>query len=254
MGYDSTAAGAQRFSPFHLTTGRWATGPGPGRDRRRHGARPSTTTSASRSRSRPRGRCAGSRVVGVARSARVESIGTATAAIFSLPTAQKMFGKVGRYDDVLVAAKPGVSAAALRQRAARVAAAPRSACARRQTDDRFTLDGLRQFISFIKVFLLVFAVVALVVGAFTIFNTLSITVAQRTRELAHAADRRRVAPPGAVVGRGRDADARRRRLGDRRRRRPRAGQRPARAAEVARGIDLPRVAHGVRPAHGRRSA
>ena len=48
--------------------------------------------------------------------------------------------------------------------------------------DRFTLDGLKQFIAIIKVVLLVFGGVAILVGAFTIFNTLSITVAQRTRE------------------------------------------------------------------------
>ena len=49
--------------------------------------------------------------------------------------------------------------------------------------DRFTLDGLEQFISIIRIALLVFGGVAVLVGAFTIFNTLSITVAQRTREL-----------------------------------------------------------------------
>ena len=49
--------------------------------------------------------------------------------------------------------------------------------------DRFTLDGLEQFISIIRIALLVFGGVAILVGAFTIFNTLSITVAQRTREL-----------------------------------------------------------------------
>ena len=36
--------------------------------------------------------------------------------------------------------------------------------------------------SFFNTFLLIFAVVALLVGAFMIFNTFSITVAQRTRE------------------------------------------------------------------------
>jgi putative ABC transport system permease protein len=49
--------------------------------------------------------------------------------------------------------------------------------------DRFTLDGLDQFIGIIRVALLIFGGVAILVGAFTIFNTLSITVAQRTREL-----------------------------------------------------------------------
>ena len=50
--------------------------------------------------------------------------------------------------------------------------------------DRFTLDGLKKFIGIIKTVLLVFGGVAILVGAFTIFNTLSITVAQRTREFA----------------------------------------------------------------------
>src|SRR5439155_432074 len=50
--------------------------------------------------------------------------------------------------------------------------------------DRFTLSGLKQFISFIEIALLVFGGVAVFVGAFTISNTLSITVAQRSRELA----------------------------------------------------------------------
>ena len=53
-----------------------------------------------------------------------------------------------------------------------------------QAQDRFTLDGLKQFVGIIKIVLLVFGGVAIFVGAFTIFNTLSITVAQRTRELA----------------------------------------------------------------------
>ena len=41
-----------------------------------------------------------------------------------------------------------------------------------------------EFISFLRYFLLAFGVVALFVGAFVIFNSLSITIAQRTRELA----------------------------------------------------------------------
>ncbi|HEY7453927.1 MAG TPA: FtsX-like permease family protein, partial [Thermoleophilaceae bacterium] len=40
------------------------------------------------------------------------------------------------------------------------------------------------FVKFLKVLLLVFGGIAVVVGAFTIYNTLSITVAQRSRELA----------------------------------------------------------------------
>jgi putative ABC transport system permease protein len=45
-------------------------------------------------------------------------------------------------------------------------------------------DEIGQFTSIIRYFLLAFAGVALFVGAFVIFNTFSITVAQRTREFA----------------------------------------------------------------------
>ena len=54
-------------------------------------------------------------------------------------------------------------------------------------DLQIAAENQRQFqddLAFITTFLLVFAAVALVVGAFLILNTFSITVAQRTRELA----------------------------------------------------------------------
>lgn len=47
-----------------------------------------------------------------------------------------------------------------------------------------TQDQLSQALGFVTTFLLVFAAVALFVGAFIIFNTFSMLVAQRTRELA----------------------------------------------------------------------
>ena len=48
--------------------------------------------------------------------------------------------------------------------------------------------------------LLVFGGVALLVGSFLIFNTFSITVAQRIRELGHAADARRDAAARSCAG------------------------------------------------------
>ena len=44
--------------------------------------------------------------------------------------------------------------------------------------------GVGEFVKYIRYFLLAFGGIALFVGGFVIFNTLSITVAQRTRELA----------------------------------------------------------------------
>ena len=73
-----------------------------------------------------------------------------------------------------------------------------------QAQDRFTLDGLKMFIGIITTVLLVFGFVAVLVGAFTIFNTLSITVAQRSREFGLlrmvGAARRQVL--GSVLHRG----------------------------------------------------
>ena len=120
-------------------------------------------------------------VVGIARFGDVKSLGTATAAVFDLKTAQSLFDKDGAYDSILVAGRDGVPAADVRKA---VAAAVGSS-AQVQTakaHDRFTLEGLEQFISIIRTVLLVFGFVAIFVGAFTIFNTLSITVAQRSRE------------------------------------------------------------------------
>ena len=46
------------------------------------------------------------------------------------------------------------------------------------------MDEVNEFTAIFRYFLLVFAGIALFVGAFVIFNTFSITVAQRTREFA----------------------------------------------------------------------
>ena len=49
-------------------------------------------------------------------------------------------------------------------------------------DDRFTFDSLETLVGILRTVLLAFAGVAVLVGSFTIFNSLSITVAQRTKE------------------------------------------------------------------------
>ena len=56
----------------------------------------------------------------------------------------------------------------------------------RTADEQAAEDkkGIDTFIAFIRGFLLAFGGIALFVGAFVIFNTLSITIAQRVRELA----------------------------------------------------------------------
>ena len=111
------------------------------------------------------------------------SIGGATLAGFDLPTAQRLFEKEGRLDEIAVAAKPGVSDQALLSEIRPILppnAQAQTGLAQAQEDASET----NEFISFLRGFLLAFGGIALFVGSFVIANSLSITIAQRTREFA----------------------------------------------------------------------
>src|SRR4051794_12594426 len=111
----------------------------------------------------------------------VDSIGSASAAVFSLAGAQQLLDRPGHVDSILVKGKPGVPAASVRQAIAKVLP-PTAQVDTAQSQDRFDLSGLDQFLKILRTALLVFGFISLFVGAFIIFNTLSITVAQRTKE------------------------------------------------------------------------
>ncbi len=120
-------------------------------------------------------------IVGIVKFAGSQSFGGAGAAILIPAEAQRITDEQGRYDQLNVAAKPGITAGELRDRIREVL--PQTVAVRtgaqqaaKQTSD---LEGN---LGFLRTFLLVFAYVSLFVGAFIIFNTFSITVAQRTRE------------------------------------------------------------------------
>jgi putative ABC transport system permease protein len=122
-------------------------------------------------------------IVGIARYGELSSLGGATFAIFDIPTAQALLDKEGELDTVQAAAEAGVApeelVARLREDLGRsVTVRSGSEQASEESDEVAT------FTSIIRYFLLTFAGIALFVGAFVIFNTLSITVAQRTREFA----------------------------------------------------------------------
>ena len=109
------------------------------------------------------------------------NFGGAGIAQMTLPEAQRVTDRVGKFDQISVAAAEGVSAAELRDRIARILppnliAETGQQAAQRQSDD------IASDLGFLRIALLVFAGISLFVGAFQIFNTFSITVAQRTRE------------------------------------------------------------------------
>jgi putative ABC transport system permease protein len=122
------------------------------------------------------------RVSGIARYGNVDSLGGATIAVFDLPTAQRLLRKDG-WDSISVAAREGTSVEELTAEIRRVLPAGtqvKTAGARAAADSA----EVNEFLGFLRYALLAFGGIALFVGAFVIFNTLSITVAQRTREFA----------------------------------------------------------------------
>jgi putative ABC transport system permease protein len=123
------------------------------------------------------------RVAGIVQFSSGLTIGGATLAGFDLATAQRLFKKVGRLDEIAVAAKPGVADDQLTGEIQEIL--PRDAQVltggEQAQSDAAETD---EFISFLRAFLLAFGGIALFVGSFVIANSLSITIAQRTREFA----------------------------------------------------------------------
>jgi putative ABC transport system permease protein len=123
------------------------------------------------------------RVSGLVKFGAVSSIGGATLVGFDLSTAQRLFDKLGKLDQIRVSAKSGVSSDQL---GAQIRAILPPGTQVKSGDSQAASDAedTNSFISFLQTFLLSFAGVALFVGAFVIANSLSITIAQRTREFA----------------------------------------------------------------------
>jgi putative ABC transport system permease protein len=102
-------------------------------------------------------------------------------------TAQQLFAEPGRYDNVLVAAAPGVTAAELVDRIGSSPVAASGAGLEALSGEQDTTDKQADFkddVAFFNQFLMAFAYVALFVGVFIIYNTFSIVVAQRMKDIA----------------------------------------------------------------------
>jgi len=177
----SIAAGASRFNPLTLVEGSW---PGPGevvvdestanKEDFRLGQRIGVQAEGAARRLR---------ISGFVRFGSVSTIGGATLSGFDLPTAQELFDKRGRLDEIAVAAKPDVSDEELARGLSEVLppTAQVKTAAEQAHDDAAETNSI---ISFLRGFLLAFGGIALFVGSFVIANSLSITIAQRTREFA----------------------------------------------------------------------
>ena len=111
------------------------------------------------------------------------SLGGASLAQFTLPEAQRLTDKQGRFDEIDVEAAEGTSPDELASTIE--AGLPGDVDVRtgEQTAEEDAGD-IKEGFSFLTTALLIFAGIAVFVGAFLIFNTFSITVAQRVRDFA----------------------------------------------------------------------
>lgn len=112
-----------------------------------------------------------------------DNLAGATYAEFDLRTAQEVLDLGGRFSTVNVWIDDGADADVVAQRLNGVLPADIEAVTAAAYADELS-DEIGQALSFITTILGVFAAIALVVGAFIIANTFSITVLQRTREFA----------------------------------------------------------------------
>jgi putative ABC transport system permease protein len=121
------------------------------------------------------------RVVGIVGFGAADSPGGASVVLFTAPVAQRLVTAPGKFTSISFVAQPGVSQAQLVHNLRAVLPAGLEAVTGQQaaSEDRSAImNALGSF----NTLLIVFAIAALLVGAFMIFNTFSITVAQRTRE------------------------------------------------------------------------
>src|SRR4051794_1492898 len=121
-------------------------------------------------------------VSGVATLGDSDSAGGSHFTVLQLPEAQRMTGHHG-YDSISLAADSGTKPAALKATVKQALGKGFEVRTGKEAAAQQAQD-LSDALGFIRTALLVFAGVALLVGGFLIFNTFSVTVAQRTKEFA----------------------------------------------------------------------
>ena len=121
------------------------------------------------------------RIAGIAKFGTADSPGGASFVMFKPSVAQRLMAQPGKFDDISIIARDGVPQAQLIERIRAILPAGTEVLSQQEITAE-SQGEMDEAFSFFNTFMLVFAIVALLVGGFMIFNTFSITVAQRTRE------------------------------------------------------------------------
>jgi putative ABC transport system permease protein len=123
-------------------------------------------------------------IVGLVGFGEVDSLGPTTYTAFTSDAATSLFGSPGAASELRVAAVDGVAEDELRDEIARILPATDEAITGAELTDEMLDDIEGDFLAMFRYVLLAFAGISLVVATFSIHNTFSILIAQRTRESA----------------------------------------------------------------------
>ena len=122
-------------------------------------------------------------ISGIAGFGDADNLAGATVAVFDTATSQELFDKQGQFDSIEVVAEEGIAPTELAGRIQQDLPAELEADTTQDVVDEQS-TAIKEALGFFNTALLIFGGIALFVGAFIIFNTFSITVAQRTHEFA----------------------------------------------------------------------
>jgi putative ABC transport system permease protein len=113
----------------------------------------------------------------------IKDLGGTTSAYFDPATAQQVLGTPGTFDRIDVSAEPGVSQAELAERLSKVIPDGTEAVTGKAVAKE-NADATKENFKMVGIIFGIFAGIALFVGSFIIWNTFTMTVTQRQREIA----------------------------------------------------------------------
>ena len=122
-------------------------------------------------------------IVGIAKFGTADSPLGASFAMFTTARAQEIVAEPGKFDSIIVRGNEGVGAQTVRDSISAVLPQGSEAVTGAQVTKE-NQNEIKKALAFFSTFLLIFAAIAVFVGGYIIYNTFSIIVAQRGREMA----------------------------------------------------------------------